>query len=96
MVKMVVDVQSGMICVGGELHADCEALLLEKGCQQIDVWGINFYPWHKQADRIEYTALINIRPKQENPSMEVLDNNIKQKMKAIVEKIILSPDEKLV
>ena len=30
--------------VGGELHADAEALLLEQGSQQKDLWGANYYP----------------------------------------------------
>jgi hypothetical protein len=34
MVKYVVDVQRGVAAVGGELHADEEAVLLEQGSRQ--------------------------------------------------------------
>jgi len=39
MVKYVVDVERGVAAVGGELHADEEALLLERGSRQDDLWG---------------------------------------------------------
>lgn len=96
MVKVVVDINREIVGIGGELHADAEALLIEKGSNSKDIWGANFYPWHKAADRIEYTALINIRPNQNNPSMEILDNDIKTKVKEVIEKNILGPDEELV
>ena len=44
MVKAVVDIEKGIMALGGELHADEEALLLEQGSQQRDLWGINLYP----------------------------------------------------
>lgn len=44
MVKAVVDVARGTTAVGGELHADEEALLLGEGSRQQDVWGINCIP----------------------------------------------------
>jgi hypothetical protein len=44
LVKAVVDVERGIMAVGGELHADEEALLLEDGSSQQHLWGINLYP----------------------------------------------------
>ena len=40
-VKAVVDVARGLMAIGAELHADEEALLLEQGSHQADLWGIN-------------------------------------------------------
>jgi hypothetical protein len=96
MLKLVVDVEKEMVAMGGELHADAETLLLEQGSDQKNLWGANFYPWNPPFERISFTALINIRPHQDNPSFEILDEAIKQKMKTIIEKVVLSPDEKLV
>ena len=96
MVKIVVDIEKKRVGVGGELHADAEKLLIENGSNWRDVWGANLYPWYKPDDRIEYTALINIRPKQDNPSLEILDNEIKLKVKSVVENLILACDEELV
>src|SRR5512139_3064371 len=73
MVKYVVDVERGVAAVGGELHADEEALLLEDGSRQDDLWGANYYPGRGEERCIEYTSLINIRPTQGNRSMLIED-----------------------
>ena len=76
MVKYVVDLERGVAAVGGELHADQEALLLEHGSQQKDLWGANYYPGRGSEGCIEYTSLINIRPAQGNRSMTIEDPSI--------------------
>ena len=38
-IKLAVDVQRGIAAGGGELHADCESVLLVDGSQQEDIWG---------------------------------------------------------
>ena len=38
-IKLAVDIQRDILAGGGSLHADCEALLLEDGSQQEDIWG---------------------------------------------------------
>lgn len=96
MVKLVVDVEREVIAVGGELHADAETLLLEQGSKQEYLWGANFYPWNSPDQRISFIALINIRPHQDNPSLEILDEAIKQQVRTIIETLVLSPDEELV
>ena len=78
MVKYVVDVRRNLAAVGGELHADAEQLLLAAGSRQEDLWGANYYPGLGSERCIEYTALINIRPSQDNPGMEVEDPGIRE------------------
>ena len=96
MVKVVVDVEKCRIGIGGELHADAEEMLIHNGSSPEDLWGANFYPWHEPDDRIEYSALINIRPRQDNASLEILDSAIRERMKKIIEDVIMGPDERLV
>jgi hypothetical protein len=96
MVKITVDIKKRMIGIGGELHADAEALLIERGSRSDDIWGINFYPWLPRENRIEFSALINIRPRQDNPSLEIKDQNVRASIKQIVEDLVLGSDEKLV
>ena len=83
MVKYVVDVERGIAAVGGELHADAEALLLEDGSSQEHLWGANYYPGRGPDGCIEYTSLINIRPSQGNPSMVILDEGVQARMRDI-------------
>jgi uncharacterized protein DUF5674 len=73
MVKYVVDVEGRRLALGGELHADAEQVLLDRGSRQSAVWGANYYPGRGPDRCIEYTALINIRPALGNRSMEVQD-----------------------
>ncbi len=84
MVKFVVDLEIGTAAVGGELHADAEALLLERGSRQESLWGGNYYPGRGREDCIEYTSLINIRPAQENRGMMVEDEVLRSGMRRIV------------
>ncbi|MEW6687043.1 MAG: DUF5674 family protein [Candidatus Edwardsbacteria bacterium] len=86
--KAVVDVEKGIIAVDAELHSDLEAYLLENGSKQENLWGINLYPLQAKDDFIEYTALINIRPHQNNRSMEIEEAKIKEEIKKIVDKLI--------
>jgi hypothetical protein len=43
-IKAVVDVQRQIMAIGGELYSDEEALLLDDGSIQSDLWGIKLYP----------------------------------------------------
>jgi len=86
MVKIVVDIEREIMAVNGEMHADLEELLIENGSSQRDLWGANIYFEHLYE--LEFTSLINIRPAQDNKSMEVKSPAIRQKMTDIVNKLI--------
>lgn len=88
MVKAVVDIKEGIIALGGELHADTEAELLQLGSLSENVWGINIYPGQSPEDRIEYISLINIRPSKGNKTMGVEDQSVRDKIREIVDKLI--------
>lgn len=88
MVKAVVDVELGTMAVGGELHADEEALLLERGSKQENLWGINIYIDKSNNERIEFDSMINIRPGQNNRSRDILDPERKEEIIIIVNNLI--------
>jgi hypothetical protein len=88
LVKAVVDVATGVMAIDGELHADEEALLLERGSRQADLWGINIYPELAAKDRIEFDSIINIRPSQGNRSRRVDDPAIREKILVIVARLV--------
>lgn len=87
-VKDVVDVNRKILAVDGELHADEEALLLESGSRQEDLWGINIYPDLGMPDRIEFDSVINIRPSQGNKSRGVDNPEIRDAILNIVEELV--------
>ncbi len=84
MVKAVVDVEQKLIALGGEMHADAEALLLERGSKQTDLWGFNIYPDKLPAERLEFSSLINIRPSAGNRGMEIENEEIRKKFKQLL------------
>ena len=84
LVKAVVDVDREIVAVDAELHADLEALLLENGSAQKDLWGINLYPEMKGDDFIEFDSMINMRPSQGNRSRSVDDQEIRRKIISVV------------
>jgi hypothetical protein len=90
-IKAVADISRGVIAIGGEMHADAEAMLLEDGSIQDALWGFNVLPGMPSGQRIEYTSLINIRPKQGNPSTTVADAGVRSQIDQLVERFIEFP-----
>lgn len=88
MVKAVVDIERELIACDAELHADLEALLLDDGSLQKDLWGINLYPGLPATDFLEFDSMINMRPSQGNTSRGIDDEEIRLKVVAVVDKWI--------
>ncbi len=87
-VKAVVDVEKEIMAVDAGLHSDEEALLLEQGSRQANLWGINLYPDQTGENWLEFDSMINLRPSQGNHSRGVNDPDIQQKIKNIVNKLV--------
>ncbi len=84
-IKLAVDIQRGVLAGGGVMHADCESALLEEGSQQEDVWGAD---WNPASQQVTYESLINIRPRQNNPSMEILDPAIQARVAQVTQQLL--------
>jgi hypothetical protein len=88
-IKIVVDIDKRILAIDAELHADLEKLLLENGSEPKYLWGANLKPSGLGPDFIEYISFINIRPSQKNKTMFVEDNDIRNKIESIVNKLLL-------
>jgi hypothetical protein len=84
-VKLAVDIDREILAGGGAMHADCESVLLDDGSQQEFIWGAD---WDPSAQQVTFESLINIRPRQNNPSMEILDTNIQAKVAEVTKKLL--------
>jgi hypothetical protein len=84
-IKLAVDIERGILAGGGAMHADCEMVLLNDGSQQKDVWGADWVP---STQSVEFDAIINIRPNQQNFSMTIQDSSIRQKVEIISRKLL--------
>lgn len=88
-VKAVVDTRREILAINGELHADEEALLLEDGARQVDLWGINIYPDRPADELVEFDSMINVRPSQGNRSRGVDDPGVRAHIEAVVRKLLV-------
>jgi hypothetical protein len=84
-IKLAVDIDRGILAGGGAMHADCESLLLDDGSQQEFIWGAD---WDPSAQQVTFESLINIRPRQNTPSMEILDPNIQAKVAEVTRRLL--------
>lgn len=90
LVKAVVDIEQGIMAIGGELHADEEVLLTEQcGSKRENTWGINLYPEKTGDDFIEFDSMINLKPFYGNRVRGIENQEIKEKIKEIVKKLIV-------
>ncbi|MBN2241447.1 MAG: hypothetical protein JW793_02060 [Acidobacteria bacterium] len=89
MVKAVVDIEREIMAVDAELHADEEALLIERGSDPYDLWGINLYPEMKDADFLEFSSMINLRPSRGNRSRGVENPATRDRIRNIVNRLVI-------
>jgi hypothetical protein len=68
-IKTTLDISRQILAGGGEMHSDCEAMLLDNGSQQDNLWGAS---WNPISQEIFYESMVNLRPHQ-NRSMQILD-----------------------
>jgi hypothetical protein len=84
-IKLAVDVERGILAGGGGYHADCEVALLEDGSRQDDIWGGDWYP---DTRTVVFGALINIRPRQGNRSMDIQSHELRGRIEAVVRRLL--------
>ena len=88
MVMGAVDIERGVIALGGEWHMDANKVLLTDGSAQENVWGFNIHVEEHGNSALKFVSLINIRPAQGSRSMEIQDKEIRTKIRAIVARLI--------
>lgn len=89
LVKGVVDIERGLVALGGEYHMDANTVLIAHGSAQNTVWGFNVYPDQHDEEWIEFTSLINIRPAVGNRGMLVESEEIRAAMRTVIERFIV-------
>lgn len=88
MIKVVVDIEQGIMAIGGELHSDEEAVLLDQGSSQRNLWGINLYPEKSAEEWIEFDSMINVRPSGGNRSRYVESREVREAVTKIVNRLV--------
>ena len=85
-IKVVVDVEQNILAGGGERHFDAEQVLLEHGSQQENLWGGGM---DVKTRTIDYNSMINLRPRQDNNSRDILSSDIRKKFDEILKKLLV-------
>jgi hypothetical protein len=85
MIKVVVDIRRRILAGGGEMHSDCESVLLDDGSEQDDLWGANWYPAEQD---IVFESLINIRPRLGNRSILIQSEELRQQVESVTVQIL--------
>lgn len=80
-IKFVVDLNTKNFTIGGDRHYQGEQLLLKDGSKQEDLWGGGY---DLETKIMDYDSIINIRPRDNNPSREVLNMEIREKINKIL------------
>lgn len=83
-IKTAVDIRHQLLAGGGEMHSDCEVVLLDNGSQQEDLWGTS---WNPISQEIFYESMVNLRPRQ-NRAMQILDPDIREQVKQIIHRLL--------
>ena len=84
-VKVVIDIEKKILSIGCELHIDCADDLVTDGSERKNLWGANIYPIEK---KIDFISMINIRPLDNNRSMEIQIPEIKEKVEGVIKEFI--------
>ncbi len=82
-VKQAVDLEQEIITGGGVMHYECEQLLLEEAeSKQRNVWGAG---WYYERQETTFDSYINIRPSDGNRSIYLEDEQLKIRIRSLVE-----------
>lgn len=80
-IKTVIDIEFKICSAGLDRHFEGEAILLEQGKRQSNIWGGGIDLTTKMID---CKAFINIRPNDNNRSDEILDPRVRNSFEELM------------
>ena len=84
-IKLAVDIRREIAAGGGIFHADCEEALLADGSSQENIWGADWVP---TTQEVRYEALINVKPRQDNPTVKLLDEERQRRVAKVLRRLL--------
>ena len=79
-IKTVIDVEKKICSAGCDRHFESERALLDQDSHQSDLWGGGI---DIETKIIDYNSFINIRPRDNNNSNEILDPERREKFEKL-------------
>jgi hypothetical protein len=84
-IKLAVDIDREILAGGSQLHYECEEVLLKDGSRQKDIWGADWFPYTQE---VGFESIINIRPSQNNRTMEIQSPEIRERVALITRRLL--------
>lgn len=84
-IKIVVDIEREILAGGAERHYECEQELLKDGSRQRDIWGADWSPYTQE---MVFESIINIRPSENNRTMEIQSLLIRERVAQITQRLL--------
>jgi Icc-related predicted phosphoesterase len=84
-IKTVIDIERNIMAVGGEYHIDCEEVLLKSGSKLENLYGGGY---RISTGDIECMAMSNYKPSLGKTTYEIMDENMRKKLKELTEKFL--------
>lgn len=84
-IKIVVDIEREILAGGAERHYECEQELLKDGSRQRDIWGADWSPYTQE---MVFESIINIRPSENNRTMEIQSPLIRECVAQITQRLL--------
>lgn len=75
-IKTVIDLDKKICIAGMDRHYEGEQMLLSDGSKQSNLWGGGL---DLETKIIDFNSFINIRPNDNNPSNDILDQGLRAK-----------------
>lgn len=82
-IKIVIDLDREICSAGAGMHFEEEALLLEGGSVQTDLWGGGV---DIETKSIAFDSMINLRPNDNNLSNEILNPELRKKFEDLTKR----------
>lgn len=85
-IKTVIDIEKNILTVGCEYHIDCEEVLIKSGSKLENLFGGGYRISTKE---VEYMAMSNYKPALGKTTYEIMDDEIRNKLKELTEKYLM-------
>ena len=85
-IKTVIDIEKNILAVGGEYHVDCEEVLIKSGSKLENLFGGGY---RISTEEVEYMAMSNFKPNMGKVTYEIMDENVRKKLKELTEKFLM-------
>lgn len=88
MIKGCVDVERGIVAIGGDYHIESSEFLTASDSKFEDVWGFNIRFEENPDGVLEFDSMVNIKPNFGNRSRGINNEEIIKKAREIIYKFI--------